>query len=131
MNAQQWKKAAHRQPLLTLVRTTVVLVSLLAAPLRSEASEAGDLDTSFGVNGFAITDFGGTDRAAAMAMQQNGRIVAAGRAELPNRPRDVAIARYTADGMLDPHFGEHGKTMTSRLHATCRAETSTDIRNRG
>src|SRR5205823_3689854 len=38
----------------------------------------GHLDTSFGTGGLAITDLGGDDAAVAVAVQQDGKIAAAG-----------------------------------------------------
>lgn len=69
----------------------------------------GMLDTSFGVGGKATTDFfGGGDRAYAVVLQPDGRIVVAGYATR-NGGLDVAIARYLATGVLDSSFGSGGK----------------------
>jgi uncharacterized delta-60 repeat protein len=55
----------------------------------------GSLDTTFNVDGRVTTDFAGsTDDARAVAIQANGRIVAAGRAFISGNP-DFALARYT------------------------------------
>lgn len=49
-----------------------------------------------------------------MAIQGDGRIVATGGVQfLDNRSYDVAVARYLADGGLDPSFGEAGVATTS------------------
>jgi len=55
-----------------------------------------DLDTSFGGNGKVTTGFGESELARALALQTNGKIVAVGYSELPNSPRDFALARYQA-----------------------------------
>jgi uncharacterized delta-60 repeat protein len=57
----------------------------------------GSLDTIFSGDGKVITDFaGGFDQADAVAIQANGRIVAAGRARVSgDGPFDFALARYT------------------------------------
>lgn len=71
----------------------------------------GVLDRSFGVAGKIITDFGGqSDEAAAMALalQPDGKIVAAGFA-LVDGGSDVALARYETNGALDPTFGRRGR----------------------
>jgi uncharacterized delta-60 repeat protein len=68
----------------------------------------GSLDTSFGSGGKVTTDFGGSDAASAVAIQPDGRIVAAGRSGAGN----VALARYATDGSLDPTFGVGGKVTT-------------------
>ncbi len=66
------------------------------------------LDLSFGTNGIVTTDFfGGQDRAEAIAIQPDGKIVVAGHAT--NVTRDFAIVRYNLDGSLDSAFGILGK----------------------
>ncbi|HUQ40290.1 MAG TPA: hypothetical protein VM030_09055, partial [Acidimicrobiales bacterium] len=49
----------------------------------------GSLDPSFGGGGTVVTDFGGDDSVAALAVQPDGKLVAAGRTG-----SDVALARY-------------------------------------
>ncbi|HJQ27048.1 MAG TPA: delta-60 repeat domain-containing protein [Blastocatellia bacterium] len=75
---------------------------------------SGNLDVSFGIGGKAVTDFFNNDdydEVAGMALQADGKIVAAGYANYFSRHR-AAVARYTADGSLDPTFGAGGKTTT-------------------
>jgi len=68
----------------------------------------GSLDTSFGAAGKVATDFGSTsDQAFALVLQPDGKLVAAGSAN-----GDFALARYNADGSLDPSFGTGGKVTT-------------------
>lgn len=75
----------------------------------------GALDTGFGVAGKVRTDFGAQnfDRAHAAVLQPDGKIVAAGFASLAFGDTRYAVARYGADGTLDPSFSGDGKT---RLH---------------
>jgi uncharacterized delta-60 repeat protein len=55
----------------------------------------GTLDTSFGSGGKVTTDFGGNyDIAGAVAIQPDGKIVAAGYAYLSGSKADFALARY-------------------------------------
>ena len=69
----------------------------------------GELDPTFGNGGRITTDFGGDDRAIAIAIDGDGRIVVAG----AGGPfGDFALARYLADGSLDPAFGEGGLVLT-------------------
>ena len=70
----------------------------------------GVLDGAFSGNGKLTTDFGaGEDYALDVAIQPDGKVVAAGRAS--NRP---AVARYAADGTPDGGFDGDGKvTATS------------------
>jgi uncharacterized delta-60 repeat protein len=73
----------------------------------------GSLDTGFGVGGKVTTDFGGgSDTARALALQPNGRLLAAGIAQSASGPADFAVARYRPDGSLDLTFGAGGKTTT-------------------
>jgi uncharacterized delta-60 repeat protein len=74
----------------------------------------GTLDSSFGTGGKVITDFaGGSDAANAVAIQSNGKIVAAGYSRASNvQGDDFAVARYNTDGTLDNSFGTGGKVIT-------------------
>jgi uncharacterized delta-60 repeat protein len=67
----------------------------------------GDPDTTFGTQGKVLTDFGGDDRAEAVALQSDGQIVVAGRSD-----GDFALARYTTTGALDPTFDGDGRVTT-------------------
>ena len=68
----------------------------------------GNLDRSFDGDGKVATDFGGTSESASdVALQRDGRIVAAGRGQ-----QDFALARYRTNGSLDPSFGAGGKVLT-------------------
>src|SRR5688572_13755652 len=70
----------------------------------------GLLDTTFNGDGRLITNIGGFDRAAAVAIQPNGKIVAAGeKCSLSMGPCDIALARYNANGTLDTTFSGDGK----------------------
>ena len=65
---------------------------------------AGALDPTFSGNGFAITDFPGEGGITDLAVQADGRIVAAG-----NSGDRMALARYMPDGGLDPSFSSDGQ----------------------
>jgi uncharacterized delta-60 repeat protein len=67
----------------------------------------GQLDTSFGSGGLVVTDFGGEAEAYAVAIQGDGKIVAAGEAD-----ESIALARYLDDGTLDGDFGTGGLVHT-------------------
>jgi len=67
----------------------------------------GRLDRSFGSGGEGFTDFGAEDYAEALALQADGKIIAAGRSFTT-----FALARYLPDGHLDPSFGKGGKVVT-------------------
>ncbi len=69
----------------------------------------GLLDPSFGAGGRVTTDFGSTnDQAYAAAVQPDGKIVVAGYTFQDFTPDWFALARYNADGTLDPTFGSAG-----------------------
>ena len=71
---------------------------------------AGTLDRSFGTGGKVLTRFGAQSFAAArsLAIQRDGKIVAAGYAQ----GSGFVIARYTVAGKLDRTFGRSGKVLT-------------------
>jgi uncharacterized delta-60 repeat protein len=66
----------------------------------------GTLDPTFGSGGTVVTDLGGDDKAAAVAIQPDGKIVLAGRGV--DNDDDWALLRYLPDGTLDPTFGSGG-----------------------
>ncbi len=72
----------------------------------------GTLDASFGIGGQVITDFAGCwDGASSVAVQGDGKIVAAGFAGI-TLFSNFALARYEGDGALDTSFGTAGKVTT-------------------
>jgi uncharacterized delta-60 repeat protein len=74
----------------------------------------GSLDTSFGGDGIVVTPIGGGDEGAeALAVQADGKLVAAGWDGVKRRPR-IALVRYNPDGSLDASFGGDG-TVTTRI----------------
>jgi uncharacterized delta-60 repeat protein len=69
----------------------------------------GNPDPAFGIGGKVATDFAGDfDAATGVAIQSDGKIVVAGRATIGGNA-DFAVARYDANGVLDPTFGMGGK----------------------
>lgn len=68
----------------------------------------GTLDESFGAAGWATVSMGGvTESAGAVVVQETGHIVLVGEFTLNDR-QDVALARLTASGQIDPSFGGTG-----------------------
>ena len=59
----------------------------------------GSLDASFGATGKVVTDISRFNQALALVIQSDGKIVAAGDADL-----NFALARYNTDGSLDTTF---------------------------
>jgi uncharacterized delta-60 repeat protein len=74
----------------------------------------GSLDPGFGGDGKTTTNFTrGDDRADLLAVQADGRIVAAGTAGYSGGNARFALVRYRADGRLDPSFGGDGRVTTN------------------
>jgi uncharacterized delta-60 repeat protein len=71
------------------------------------------LDTTFSGNGKVTTVIGDVDsaHAYAVALQSDGKIVAAGKTEVGGEIR-FALARYNPDGTLDDTFGGDGTVTT-------------------
>ena len=100
----------------------IVAVGLSAVPSTNKQDFAiarynidGSLDTTFYTNGKRLTDFGGFEQAADVAMQSDGKIVVVG--IVGSAPGtigiyDAAIARYNSDGTLDTTFSGDGKQTT-------------------
>ncbi|WP_157546253.1 hypothetical protein [Hamadaea tsunoensis] len=96
------------------------LLGLLAAtPAHAYANGAatghpGGLDPSFGQGGLTVTGFPGRAVGASAIAQHgpDGGLIVAGGAITPGTP-DFLLARYRADGTLDPRFGAGGRVVTS------------------
>jgi uncharacterized delta-60 repeat protein len=71
----------------------------------------GSLDPGFSGDGRVLTDFGRGDDASGVAIQANGKIIAAGTRN-GGPSSDFVLARYKPDGNLDPSFGSDGKVLT-------------------
>ena len=68
----------------------------------------GSPDLTFGDDGIQRADFGGFDGAWDVAVQADGKIVAAGWAGRGMTGRDIAVARFEADGDPDSTFSDDG-----------------------
>ncbi|HEX6179836.1 MAG TPA: putative Ig domain-containing protein, partial [Chitinophagaceae bacterium] len=80
----------------------------------------GTPDATFGNNGkvqtpffhsYSIGNFSGA-AAQALAIQSDGKIIAAGEANAPNLHTGFALARYNPNGSPDATFGNNGKVET-------------------
>jgi uncharacterized delta-60 repeat protein len=93
--------------------TTVFVLLLLVGLYGSAQAAPGDFDRSFGSpNGYVKTDFfGSEDRLESIAIQPDGKIVAAGVA-YGGGTSNYALARYNADGTPDFTFGSNGRITT-------------------
>jgi uncharacterized delta-60 repeat protein len=75
----------------------------------------GSLDATFGNNGVVTTGLAGSDHLGDVAIQPDGKIVAAGSTYSSGQNAAFALARYTMSGKLDKTFGSNGKVQTSFL----------------
>ena len=66
----------------------------------------GELDRSWGVDGRASAEFDGYSMGAAAALQPDGKVVVAG---VWIGEIDIAAARFTPSGTLDPSFSSDGR----------------------
>jgi uncharacterized delta-60 repeat protein len=77
----------------------------------------GSVDSTFGNGGTVMTNINNDyDAAYALALQADGKIVAAGKRGIQFNPSEqrkgnVALARYNPDGSLDTTFGNGGKVV--------------------
>jgi uncharacterized delta-60 repeat protein len=94
-------------------RTAVILAaSALTIAIAIPGSAApGDLDPTFDGDGKVITQIAEDDGARGVAIQADGKIVAAGSATASGN-LDFALARYNTDGSLDTSFDGDGKVTT-------------------
>src|SRR5512145_1328465 len=96
------------------VRLGALLAALVlvnySVPIPASAAD-GIPSTFFDSDGKLTTDFfGGDDYATAVAVQSDGKIVAAG--YTVGGTTDFALARYSADGSLDTSFDFGGRLTT-------------------
>ena len=96
----QFKRLTWKASWLMTAISLLVFSIALAAP--------GDLDTTFDSDGLVTFDSGGYDWLADIAVQTDGKIVAAGRFT-----EDFALIRYNPDGSLDTTFSGDGWLTTN------------------
>ena len=108
MSATPWELTIQTEDQKTssLVSTAVAGVSQpTVAVSQSNGFRPGDLDTTFGTGGKVFTNVSGTEWAEAVAIQNDGKIVVAGRGS-----DDFIVTRYLTNGKLDTSFGSSGST---------------------
>jgi uncharacterized delta-60 repeat protein len=97
-----------------LVQSSGGIVAVMGADWTTDATtftlqrftSTGALDTSFGTNGITVTNFF-SDRLVLLP----GDAVMVGGTLLQQGVYTIALARYTADGVLDPSYGDGGMGM--------------------
>jgi uncharacterized delta-60 repeat protein len=72
----------------------------------------GSLDAGFGEAGLVRTDWGGLESPTCLALQPDGKIIAAGFVTAHGSGYSFILARYHPDGSLDESFGYYGQVMT-------------------
>jgi uncharacterized delta-60 repeat protein len=115
----QLEKMRRKTPMQYLFKPTHALLALatvLALTLNAVAQSSGTLDPNFGTGGTVTTDFGAPAGLASVAVQPDGKIVAAGTVSSPVNLTDFALSRYNTDGTLDASFGVGGKVTTDFAH---------------
>ena len=69
----------------------------------------GSIDTSFGVHGHLVVDFGSDESDGALALRPDGESVLAGSTNAGANPRNLAVALIDSTGTLDRSFGQGGR----------------------
>jgi uncharacterized delta-60 repeat protein len=75
---------------------------------------AGVLDTTFDVDGVAITDLGANDDSREVRVQADGKILVGGFAQDGNGVSNFVLVRYNPDGSLDSGFADNGVGLYER-----------------
>jgi uncharacterized delta-60 repeat protein len=84
----------------------------------------GSPDAAFGNNGVVTTGLAGSDHLGDVAIQPDGKIVAAGSTYSSGQSAAFALVRYTVSGKLDKTFGGSGKVQTSFLSKNASADAA-------
>lgn len=89
-------------------------LTLFSIPSGRAYASAGDLDPKFGNGGKVVTPLGAVAQIEALAIQPDGKIIAAGVSMTRgiSNAEDFAVVRYNTDGSLDPNFGHNGEVIT-------------------
>jgi uncharacterized delta-60 repeat protein len=100
-------------PLSGLCALVLAFAAALAFFAATAIAAPADLDPTFSGDGKTRTDFsGGSDEAEGVAVQPDGKTIAAGNGPNASAQGDFALARYKVNGGLDPTFSGDGKTRT-------------------
>ena len=95
--------------------TPLVVVAILATTVMVSAADS-DLDPGFDGDGIVTTDHGEFEQINDIAIQPDGKILAAGHSgifhDTIQEPLSMMVARYNADGSLDATFGSGGIVTT-------------------
>jgi uncharacterized delta-60 repeat protein len=100
--------SAHQRRGLRLIGA-LLTIGLTLSMADASSAAPGDLDASFGTGGKVTTSIGFQAGAADIAVQPDGKVVAAGYAYTESGGYDFAVARYLPNGTLDTSFSGDGK----------------------
>lgn len=109
------RKLTGNSTRVTRITLALSLLALLVSypKLKSVNAIEGDLDPSFGMGGRVTTSFSGPSGAEDVAIQTDGKIVAAGFArDFETGLQSFAVVRYNTNGSLDTTFGSGGSVIT-------------------
>ncbi len=85
-----------------------ILFSISIFSISSKAAD-GDLDSGFGTNGLINESFHGIiSRHNTVAVQPDGKIIAAVNSLTSNFTNDFTLVRYNSNGNIDTSFGTNG-----------------------
>lgn len=107
------KQSLYRWMIAGVPSGAIVVVAFLSLVFASPAAAAsatpvpGSLDTTFGSGGYATVSFGSLAEASAVVVQQDGKIVTAGQADV-NGVNVIVSTRMTSSGTLDASYGVGG-----------------------
>ncbi len=95
-----------------LTAFATVLAIIVAPASHAVPGQPGTLDTTWATTGKLMSPIGtGEDRANALAVQPDGKVVVAGTCHNGSN-NDFCLARYNVNGVLDTTFGNGGKVIT-------------------
>ena len=96
-------------------KITLLIAIFIYGLTTGAAQSAGDLDSSFGTNGIVLSDFGIETYFIVTAIQNDGKIIAAGYTF--NGSPNLVVARFNNDGSPDSTFSDDGVEVSNYFSA--------------
>jgi uncharacterized delta-60 repeat protein len=114
------------------MKTKVLLLTLISSLIAHHLfRNPVPLDSTFSKDGKVLTSIGGyKDGANAVAIQKNGKILAAGYSEDSTGKSAFALVRYLTHGKVDSSFGNNG-IVTTYFHNKSSVANAIAIQNDG
>ncbi|HEB70251.1 MAG TPA: hypothetical protein ENI88_11625 [Desulfobulbus sp.] len=114
------------------IRIVATALATLMTLTTMAHAKPGDLDSSFGSKGIVVTDIGNNqDMAESIAIQNDGKILAAGCSKNSSNNDVFTIVRYRTNGLLDSSFGTDGRVTTTTGNSGGDCANSIFIQNDG